>query len=145
MISVIQRVTHAEVQVEQQVIGAIQRGIVALIGFEKTDTKNEVEKLFKKIMSYRIFPDAEGKTNLSLLDVQGGLLLVPQFTLVAETTKGTRPGFSTGMASQEGRALFSVFAEYAKSNYPFIACGSFGANMQVTLCNDGPMTFQFKV
>lgn len=145
MISIIQLVSHANVQVNNEIIGAINQGIVALIGLEKTDTAREVEKLFTKITTYRIFPDEEGKTNLSLIQVNGGLLLVPQFTLVADTSKGTRPGFSTGMPPEEGRQLFDYFLTYAKTQYDNIAAGKFGANMQVTLCNDGPMTFQFKV
>ena len=141
MICVIQLVTHADVLVDEIVIGAIQKGIVALIGIEKTDTEKEAETLFSKIVSYRIFPDADGKTNLSLINIHGDLLLVPQFTLVAETSKGTRPGFSSGMASQEGNRLFDYFVDYAKKNYPSVASGRFGAFMRVNLCNDGPMTF----
>ena len=138
---VIQLVTHGNVQVDGVIIGAIERGIVALIGIEKTDTEKDVEKLFNKIINYRIFPDSAGKTNLSLQDVQGGLLLVSQFTLVAETSKGLRPGFSRGMAPERGRELFEYFVEFAKRHYPFVASGEYGANMQVSLCNDGPMTF----
>lgn len=145
MLSVIQLVTHADVRVEGEIIGAIQKGIVALIGIEKSDTMQEADKLFSKIMGFRIFPDEEGKTNLSLRDVQGGLLLIPQFTLVAETTKGTRPGFSLGMPPQEGRILFDYFLNYAKRNYQQVAGGSFGAYMQVNLCNDGPMTFILQI
>ena len=145
MLSVIQLVTHADVRVNETIIGAIQKGIVALIGIEKTDGENEAEKLFNKIMNYRIFPDAQGKTNLSLRDVQGGLLLIPQFTLVADTTKGTRPGFSTGMPPQEGKKLFEYFVSYAEKNHSAIACGEFGAYMQIILCNDGPMTFTLRV
>lgn len=141
MLSVIQLVTHAQVKVDEMVIGAIQQGIVALIGIEKTDTEKEAAKLLNKVMNYRIFRDNAGKTNLSLLDVQGGLLLVPQFTLAAETSKGNRPGFSTGMAPQEGGVLFEYLVDYAKKNYHSIASGRFGAHMQVSLCNDGPVTF----
>ena len=101
MLSVIQLVTQAEVCVETVPIGTIQKGIMALVGIEKTDTEKEAEKLLNKIVNYRIFPDTHGKMNLSLKDIHGGLLIVPQFTLVAETDKGTRPGFSTGMPPQE--------------------------------------------
>ncbi|TAL63783.1 MAG: D-tyrosyl-tRNA(Tyr) deacylase [Legionella sp.] len=145
MISIIQLVKQADVRVADNIVGAIQQGILALVGFEKSDSLREVEKLFKKIVTYRIFPDAEGKTNLSLVDVQGGLLLVPQFTLVAETSKGSRPSFSSGMAPLEGKELFDELVAYAKDNYPHTECGVFGAYMQVSLCNDGPMTFYFKV
>lgn len=145
MRSVIQLVTHAEVCVNEVVIAAIKRGIVALIGIEKTDTEKEIEKLFNKLIGYRIFPDAEGKTNLALKDIQGGLLLVPQFTLVADTSKGMRPGFSMGMEPERGKKLFEYFVNYARENYPHTASGHFGACMQVSLCNDGPMTFLLQV
>lgn len=141
MLSVIQLVIQAQVTVDDIIIGAIQQGIVALIGIEKTDTEKEAVKLLNKLMNYRIFRDDAGKTNLSLLDVKGGLLLVPQFTLVAETTKGNRPGFSTGMSPQEGEVLFEYLVDYAKKNNLSIATGRFGAHMQVSLCNDGPVTF----
>ena len=146
MLSVIQLVTHAAVSVDDVVIGSIQKGIMALVGIEKTDTEKETEKLFNKTINYRIFPDANGKMNLSLKDVRGELLLVPQFTLVAETAKGTRPGFSTGMPPEEGRQLFEYLIEHAKKqNDVSIASGCFGAYMQVNLCNDGPVTFILQV
>lgn len=141
MISLIQLVTHANVVVENQTIGSISHGILALIGLEKTDDEAKAKKLLERILNYRIFADADGKTNLSLSTVQGGLLLVPQFTLVAETNKGTRPGFSRGMPPQAGKPLFEWMVNYAKSIYPNVESGQFGAYMQVNLCNDGPMTF----
>ena len=141
MLSVIQLVSHANVVVDEVCVGAVQKGIMALIGIEKTDTEKDVEKLFNKIINYRIFQDANGKTNLSLIDIQGGLLLVPQFTLVADTSKGTRPGFSTGMPPEEGKRLFEYFVNYAKNNYTDVASGCFGAYMHVNLCNAGPATF----
>ena len=146
MLSVIQLVTHAEVSVDNVVIGSIQKGIIALIGIDKVDTEKEADKLFNKIINYRIFPDEHGKMNLSLKAVRGGLLLVPQFTLVAETAKGTRPGFSMGMPPQEGKQLFEYLIEHAKKqNDVSIASGCFGAYMQVNLCNDGPVTFILQV
>ena len=146
MLSVIQLVTHAAVSVDDVVIGSIQKGILALVGIEKTDTEKEADKLFNKIINYRIFPDANGKMNFSLKDVRSELLLVPQFTLVAETAKGTRPGFSTGMPPEEGRQLFEYLIEHAKKqNDVSIASGCFGAYMQVNLCNDGPVTFILQV
>jgi D-tyrosyl-tRNA(Tyr) deacylase len=146
MLSVIQLVTQAEVCVETVPIGTIQKGIMALVGIEKTDTEKEAEKLLNKILNYRIFPDTHGKMNLSLKDIQGGLLIVPQFTLVAETDKGTRPGFSTGMPPQQGRQLFEYLVDHAKKqNEVSIASGCFGAYMQVNLCNDGPVTFILQV
>src|SRR3990167_5600574 len=141
MIGLIQRVTHADVVVEQKTIAAIEKGILALIGIEKSDDEDSGKKLIDRILEYRIFPDTDGKSNLSLKSIDGGLLLVPQFTLVAETNKGTRPGFSKGMAPQESSKLFTFLVDYAKQNHPHIASGQFGANMQVTLCNDGPVTF----
>lgn len=145
MIGLIQVVTQANVQVNGEVIGAIDQGILALIGLEKADTETHFDKLLKKIINYRIFPDEQGKSNLSLSDVGGGLLLVPQFTLVAETTKGSRPSYSSGMSPQDGKIVFERCVEYAKTHYPHVAAGRFGAYMQVNLCNDGPMTFYFKV
>lgn len=141
MISLIQLVTSASVVVDQKTVGAISQGIVALIGIEKTDTEAEACKLFDRILNYRIFADAEGKTNLSLKTVNGGLLLVPQFTLVADTKKGTRPGFSKGMPPAEGKQLFEFMVNHAKAQYSNTESGIFGAYMQVSLCNDGPMTF----
>src|SRR5579883_3455578 len=123
MIGLIQLVTHADVKISGNITGAISRGIVALIGIEKTDTEKHAEKLFEKIVNYRIFPDAAGKMNLSLRDIQGGLLLVSQFTLAAETHKGTRPGFSTGMPPDKGKLIFEHLIQYAKSNYAHIAAG----------------------
>jgi len=146
MLSVIQLVTHAAVSVDDVVIGSIQKGIMALVGIDKVDTEKDADKLFNKIINYRIFPDEHGKMNLSLKAVRGGLLLVPQFTLVAETAKGTRPGFSTGMPPQEGKQLFEYLIEHAKKqNDVSIANGCFGAYMQVNLCNDGPVTFILQV
>lgn len=145
MLSVIQVVKHSKVTVNGHPIGGIQAGILALIGLEKADTMQQAQQLFSKIINYRIFPDQNGKINLSLEDIQGGLLLVPQFTLVAETQKGLRPGFSTGMPREEGEKLFADLVCHAKQNYPQVAAGQFGAYMEVTLCNDGPMTFILKV
>lgn len=145
MLSVIQLVTHASVQVDGVIVGSIQRGIMALIGIEKKDSEKEAQKLFHKIVQYRIFPDENGKMNRSVLDISGGLLLVPQFTLVAETAKGTRPGFSTGMPPKEGEQLFAYFVGYAKQQNIFVQNGIFGAYMQVNLCNDGPVTFLLQV
>lgn len=141
MISLIQVVTHGAVDVAGKTIGSIEQGIVALIGMEKTDTEETARKLFDRILNYRIFKDTDGKTNLSLRNIGGGLLLVPQFTLVADTKKGLRPGFSKGMGGEEGRKLFSYLVSFAKENYSKVECGEFGAYMLVTLCNDGPMTF----
>lgn len=141
MIGLIQLVSHANVAVAGESIGKIERGILALIGIEKSDDAASARKLIDRMLDYRIFPDADGKTNLSLKIIDGGLLLVPQFTLVAETNKGTRPGFSKGMAPRESNELFDYLVEYAKQAHPHCETGQFGAHMQVSLCNDGPVTF----
>lgn len=145
MIGLIQRVNSASVSVDNKVIGAIQEGILALIGIEKTDTEKEAEKLLNKILNYRIFEDADEKMNLSVKDVKGGLLLVSQFTLVADTKTGTRPGFSTAMAPEPSKKLFEYLVRTACDRHQPIATGEFGAYMQVLLCNDGPVTFLLKV
>ena len=145
MITLIQRVTYAKVEVGGTLIGSIQSGILALIGIEKTDTQQQAERLLEKILNYRIFTDPADKMNLSLRDIQGGLLLVPQFTLVADTQQGTRPGFSTAMEPGQGKMLFEYLVKKAESCYHTVACGEFGADMQVSLCNDGPVTFLLKV
>lgn len=141
MLALIQRVTHANVTVANELIGQIQQGILALVGIEKTDTEKQAERLLDRILSYRIFSDEAGKMNLSVRDVKGGLLLVPQFTLVADTHQGTRPGFSSAMPPAESKQLFSYLVQTAQAAFAPIACGQFGADMQVSLCNDGPVTF----
>lgn len=141
MIALIQRVTNANVQVEGQVIGQIQKGIMALIGVEKNDTQEKADKLIRRLLGYRIFSDQNDKMNLSLSDVAGGLLLVPQFTLAAETNKGMRPSFSSAAPPQIGEQLFDYLVEQAINLHPVVQTGRFGADMQVSLCNDGPVTF----
>jgi D-tyrosyl-tRNA(Tyr) deacylase len=144
MLALIQRTSHASVKVGENVIGEIGQGVLALIGIEKLDTEKQAEHLLERILIYRIFEDEQGKMNLSLRDINGGLLLVPQFTLVAETHKGTRPGFSTAMPPEESKKLFSYLIHFAKEKYSLTASGEFGAHMQVSLCNDGPVTFLLK-
>jgi D-aminoacyl-tRNA deacylase len=141
MIALIQRVTNANVQVEGQVIGQIQKGIMALIGVEKNDTQEKADKLIRRLLGYRIFSDQNDKMNLSLSDVAGGLLLVPQFTLAADTNKGMRPSFSSAAPPQIGEQLFDYLVEQAINLHPVVQTGRFGADMQVSLCNDGPVTF----
>ncbi|WP_196138690.1 D-aminoacyl-tRNA deacylase [Aliikangiella sp. G2MR2-5] len=141
MIALIQRVTNANVVVENKVIGEIEQGILALIGVEKNDQKSNADRLLERLTGYRIFSDSEDKMNLSVADIGGGLLLVPQFTLAADTRKGKRPSFSTAAPPQEGEALFDYFLEQAKLKYPKVESGRFGADMKVSLCNDGPVTF----
>jgi D-aminoacyl-tRNA deacylase len=141
MIALIQRVARADVQVEAQIVGAVGRGILALIGVRRGDGTAAADRLLERVLAYRVFPDAQGRMNLSLRDIEGGLLLVPQFTLAADTHKGTRAGFSTAAPPEEARELFAYLLERAKATHPAVAAGVFGANMQVSLINDGPVTF----
>lgn len=141
MIALIQRVSRAEVRIAGQTVGAIDRGTLALIGVRRGDDERAADRLLERILSYRIFPDAEGRMNLSLRDVGGGLLLVPQFTLAADTHKGTRAGFSTAAAPEEARRLFEYLLARAREVHTPVAAGEFGAYMQVSLINDGPVTF----
>jgi D-aminoacyl-tRNA deacylase len=141
MIGLIQRVTRADVRVEGAVVGAIERGILALIGVRKGDDKAAADRLLERLLSYRIFSDEQGKMNLSLRDIGGGLLLVPQFTLAADTQKGTRAGFSTAAPPEVARGLFEYLLGAARASQLPVSAGIFGANMQVSLVNDGPVTF----
>jgi D-aminoacyl-tRNA deacylase len=141
MIALIQRVSEAQVRVADEVVGAIGRGIVALIGVRRGDTEAAVERLLERLLSYRVFPDAEGRMGLSLREVGGGLLLVPQFTLAADTHKGTRAGFSTAAAPEAAQALFARLVARAQESYAPVSAGVFGGHMQVSLVNDGPVTF----
>lgn len=141
----IQRVSAARVEVEGEVCGQIGRGILALVGLEPGDGQPQLEKMLHKLLNYRIFPDAEGRMNCSVQDVQGGLLLVSQFTLAADTRSGLRPGFSTAAAPQLAEQLFAQFVGMARDAWPEVATGRFGADMQVSLTNDGPVTFLLQV
>ena len=141
MIALIQRVSEAQVRVSGEVVGAIGRGVLAFIGVRRADTDAAAERLLERVLSYRIFPDPEGRMGLALPEVGGGLLLVPQFTLAADTRKGTRAGFSVAAAPEEARRLFAYLLERAHSAYAPVSSGVFGADMQVALVNDGPVTF----
>ncbi len=141
MIALIQRVTSAKVVVAGETIGAIGRGILALIGVQKGDTEGDAKRLLERVLGYRIFPDAQDRMNLSLRDIGGDLLLVPQFTLAADTGRGMRPSFSTAAPPEQGQALFARLLELARDSWPRVASGRFGADMQVHLINDGPVTF----
>jgi len=145
MIALIQRVTQADVSVNDIQIGVIKRGIMALIAIEKQDSKKSAQRLFERIVNYRIFPDADDRMNLNLHAIQGGLLLVPQFTLAADTNSGNRPSFTPAASPEKGEELFNYLVSYAKDNFPNIQTGQFGADMQVALINDGPVTFTLKV
>jgi D-tyrosyl-tRNA(Tyr) deacylase len=142
MIGLIQRVNQADVRVDGQVVGAIGRGILALIGVRRGDDTEAADRLLERVLTYRLFPDAQGRMNLSLRDLEGGgLLLVPQFTLAADTRKGTRAGFSRAADPAEARRLFTYLLERARATHVPVAAGLFGADMQVSLINDGPVTF----
>jgi len=141
MIGLIQRVESAEVRVDGRLVGTISRGVLAFIAVRRDDTRSSAERLLERLLSYRIFPDAQGRMNLSLREVDGGLLLVPQFTLAADTKKGTRAGFSSAAEPEEARRLFEYLLEQARSSYPHVSAGVFGVHMQVSLINDGPVTF----
>ncbi len=144
MISVIQRVTCAEVTVKGESVGKIGRGILALVAVERGDTEAQAERLAERILGYRIFPDAEERMNLSVMDITGEVLLVSQFTLAADTRKGARPSFTPAAAPAEGERLFEYFVEKMREKNPRTATGRFGANMQVCLINDGPVTFTLR-
>tara|TARA_R110002020_G_scaffold383297_3_gene593961 strand:- start:38 stop:475 length:438 start_codon:yes stop_codon:yes gene_type:complete len=139
--ALIQRVKRASVEVEGEIVGSIDHGLLALIGVEKHDDGASVEKLLHKLLNYRVFSDAEGKMNHNLQQVNGGLLLVSQFTLAADTRKGLRPGFSSAASPAQGEELFNLLVTQARTAWPLVATGEFGADMQVALINDGPVTF----
>src|SRR5215510_1448030 len=141
MIALIQRVSEAQVRVGGELAAAIDRGVLALIGVQRGDNAESGVRLLERILAYRIFPDAEDRMNLSLRAVGGGLLLVPQFTLAADTHKGTRAGFSTAAAPEVARELFDHLLRGARASQLPVGAGIFGANMQVSLVNDGPVTF----
>lgn len=141
MKALIQRVKRASVEVEGEIVGSIDHGLLALVGVEKHDDAAAVEKLLHKLLHYRVFSDAEGKMNQNLQQVNGGLLLVSQFTLAADTRKGLRPSFSSAAPPAQGEALFNLLVSQAQAAWPNVATGEFGADMQVALINDGPVTF----
>lgn len=141
MIGLLQRVSRASVSVDGRVVGEIGPGLCVLVGVEAGDTDADAHRLTERLLAYRVFPDARGRMNLSLADTGGGLLLVPQFTLAADTAKGNRPSFSPAAPPEMGELLFSRLVTSARSAHPAVATGEFGANMQVALVNDGPVTF----
>lgn len=144
MISIIQRVTEAKVTVNHQAIGNIATGIMALVAVEKNDTPKQAERLLERILNYRIFADEQDRMNLSLLDINGGLLLIPQFTLAANTDKGNRPSFASAAPPEFGRQMFNYLQDHAIKTYNNVQFGEFGADMQVALINNGPVTFTLR-
>ncbi len=147
MKGLIQRVTHASVSVNRQTVSAINTGLLLLLGVEKTDTAETAAKLCRKVINYRVFPDDQGRMNRSLLDAGGSLLVVPQFTLAADTSSGTRPGFSVAASPDDAEALFREFLVVSEEHLGSAAVsrGQFGADMKVALENDGPVTFLLEV
>ena len=145
MIALLQRVSDASVVVDGATIGAIDAGLLVLVCAEKDDSEKEADALLTKLLAYRVFSDEAGKMNSSVTDIAGGLLLVPQFTLAADTNSGTRPSFTPAASPQDGLRLFEHFLAQARSRHPEVASGRFGADMKVTLTNDGPVTFWLQI
>jgi D-tyrosyl-tRNA(Tyr) deacylase len=141
LIALLQRVTRARVRVGERVVGEIGAGLLALLAVQPDDSEEQADRLLERMLNYRIFSDADGKMNLSVRDIQGGLLLVSQFTLAADTDKGNRPGFSRAAAPDLGLRLFDHFVTRARALHAPVATGEFGSHMQVELVNDGPVTF----
>jgi D-tyrosyl-tRNA(Tyr) deacylase len=145
MIALLQRVSRAGVAVESVTVGAIGTGLMVLVCAERADTEKEADALLAKLLGYRVFSDDAGKMNRSVTEVGGGLLLVPQFTLAADTQSGTRPSFTPAAEPAQGRALFDHFVAQARLRHPVVETGRFGAHMEVSLINDGPVTFWLQV
>lgn len=145
MIALLQRVAEAEVLVNGVVVGKAGRGTLALVGLERGDGRPQLERLLERVLKWRMFPDADGRMNLDIRQVGGDLLLVPQFTLAADTRSGNRPSFTPAASPQEGERLFAALVAAARAAWPRVASGVFGADMQVRLTNDGPVTFWLQV
>ena len=145
MIGLLQRVAEAKVEVDGASVGKIGPGLMVLICAERGDSEAEADRLLERLLGYRVFGDADGKMNLSLREVRGGLLLVPQFTLAADTHKGMRPSFTPAASPADGERLFDYFVSRARASYPAVETGRFGAHMQVSLTNDGPVTIWLRV
>jgi D-tyrosyl-tRNA(Tyr) deacylase len=141
LITLLQRVTRARVEVSKQTIAEIKAGILVLVGVQADDDESTARYYLERLLNYRVFSDAEGKMNLSLKDIDGGLLLVPQFTLAANTKKGRRPSFTSAAKPEHGKQIFGMMVDCARAAYSQVECGRFGADMQVHLVNDGPVTF----
>lgn len=145
MKGLIQRVSHASVRVDNEEVGSINTGILLLLGIERDDDETTLDKLLHKVLNYRIFSDDNGKMNLSVSDINGGILVVSQFTLAADTQKGLRPGFSSAAEPALAKALYETFVEKLKRQHDKVATGIFAADMKVELLNDGPVTFMLEV
>ena len=145
MIGLLQRVSEAQVAVEGRTVARIGRGLLVLVGVQRGDTSASADRLLERLVTYRVFPDDEDRMNRSLADVDGALLLVPQFTLAADTDRGTRAGFSRAAPPDEGRRLFEYLVDIAKRRMQLVAAGVFGASMRVALVNEGPVTFWLEV
>ena len=145
MIGLLQRVKQASVHVNDKEIAQIEQGLLVLIGVEKGDTNKQADRLIERLLGYRVFSDQDDKMNLSLSDIKGGLLLVPQFTLPADTQKGMRPSFSPAASPSDGKILFDYLVQQAKQQFSNVATGQFAADMQVSLINDGPVTFWLQI
>jgi D-tyrosyl-tRNA(Tyr) deacylase len=141
MIGLLQRVREARIDIAGETAGAIGPGLLVFIGVERADTETAADRLLERLLGYRVFADDQGRMNRSIRDVRGGLLLVPQFTLAADTSSGTRPSFTPAAPPGEGRRLFDYLVAQARRQHAPVATGVFGADMQVTLTNDGPVTF----
>ena len=141
VIGLIQRVREASVTIDDQRVASINRGMLVLVGFQSGDRAQRLDRFIERLLNYRIFPDADGRMNLSLRDIDAQLLAVPQFTLAADTGRGNRPSFTSAASPELGRELFSDFERRLRSTWPACAFGRFGADMQVALVNDGPVTF----
>jgi D-aminoacyl-tRNA deacylase len=144
MLALIQRVTSAKVEINGCVSGEIGQGLLVFLGIEKNDTSDDADSLLKKVLAYRVFSDAEDKMNLSVSDIGGGVLVVSQFTLAADTGRGLRPSFSSAKPPVEAKILYSYFVEQAKNCHADVGTGEFAADMKVSLTNDGPVTFMLK-
>jgi D-tyrosyl-tRNA(Tyr) deacylase len=145
VIALLQRVTEANVRVSNKTVGSIDKGLLILLGIERNDSEKQADRLVERFMGYRIFSDADDKMNLSVMDISGGILLVPQFTLAADTQKGMRPGFSSAASPEESERLFDYVVAKTKTHCNNVRTGVFGADMKVSLVNDGPATFWLQV
>lgn len=141
MIGLLQRVTHANVMVDGAEVGSISKGILILLGVQKSDTREQARRMAERILHYRLFDDSIGKMNHDVMQAKGGVLIVPQFTLAADTTKGRRPSFSSAADPENANILYEACVAHASNLYPKVATGSFQSHMEVNLCNDGPVTF----